>query len=95
MLLVKRLLVKMKRLSETHKSNIAKSRKNKIWVNNGNKNLLIDENFFIQYKSAGWLRGRKKINKFWITNGLVNILINENDFKEKYTQLGFWKGRKI
>ena len=82
-----------KKASEQTKQKMSISHSKKIWVNDGNKSLLIDNEDLDVYLNKGYTRGRNDLNKIWVNkdNNTKRIDISELDY---YISLGFVKGRK-
>lgn len=80
---------KGKHLSEETKQKLS----NKVWVNDGNKSLLIDKKDLDAYINNGYTRGRNDLKRIWVhkDNNTKRIDINELEY---YISIGYSKGRK-
>lgn len=82
-----------RKASEKTKQKMSDSHSKKVWVNDGNKSLLIDNKELNTYLNNGYTRGRNDLNKIWIhkDNNTKRIDINELEY---YISIGYSKGRK-
>lgn len=82
-----------KNASKETKQKMSASHSSKVWVNDGNKSILIDTKDLNTYLNNGYTRGRNDLNKIWVykDNSTKRIDINELEY---YMSIGYSKGRK-
>lgn len=82
-----------RKASEQTKRKMSASHSKKVWVNDCNKSILIDNTDLNTYLNNGYNKGRNDLNKIWIhkDNNTKRIDINELEY---YISIGYSKGRK-
>lgn len=82
-----------KNASKETKQKMSASHSSKVWVNDGNKSILIDTKDLNTYLNNGYTKGRNDLNKIWVhkDNSTKRIDINELEY---YISIGYSKGRK-